>query len=71
MEARVKQLQAMFKKVETLRDEISSTDNHLQELFTQTDKRMRQFADFIQAVDNNNPILKQVKGTARRSQEHQ
>jgi chromosome segregation ATPase len=64
MEARVKQLQAMFKKVETLRDEISSTDNHLQELFTQTDKRMRQFADFIQAVDNNNPILKQVKGTA-------
>jgi chromosome segregation ATPase len=64
MDARVKQLQAMFKKVETLRDEISSTDNHLQELFTQTDKRMRQFADFIQAVDNNNPILKQVKGTA-------
>ncbi len=62
MEVRVKQIQAMFTKVEKLRDEISSTDNHLQELFTETDKKMRQFADFIQAVDNNNPILKQVKG---------
>ena len=62
MEARVKQIQAMFNKVDTLRDEISSTDNRLQELFTQTDMKMRQFADFIQAVDNNNPILKQVKG---------
>ncbi len=62
MEVRVKQIQAMFNKVEKLRDEISSTDNHLQELFTETDKKMRQFADFIQAVDNNNPILKQVKG---------
>ncbi len=62
MEVRVKQIQAMFNKVEKLRDEISSTDNRLQELFTATDKKMRQFADFIQAVDNNNPILKQVKG---------
>ena len=64
MEARVKQIQAMFNKVEVLRDEISTTDNRLQELFTETDKKMRQFADFIQAVDNNNPILKQVKGNA-------
>jgi len=62
MEVRVKQIQAMFNKVEKLRDEISSTDSHLQELFTETDRKMRQFADFIQAVDNNNPILKQVKG---------
>lgn len=62
MEVRVKQIQAMFNKVEKLRDEISSTDNHLQELFSETDKKMRQFADFIQAVDTNNPILKQVKG---------
>ncbi len=62
MEVRVKQIQAMFSKVEKLRDEISTTDNRLQELFSETDKKMRQFADFIQAVDNNNPILKQVKG---------
>jgi len=62
MEARVKQIQAMFNKVDALRSEINSTDNRLQELFTQTDIKMRQFADFIQAVDNNNPILKQVKG---------
>ncbi len=64
MEARVKQIQAMFNKVDALRSEINSTDNRLQELFTQTDMKMRQFADFIQAVDNNNPILKQVKGGA-------
>ena len=64
MEARVRQIQAMFNKVEALRDEINTTDNRLQELFSETDKKMRQFADFIQAVDNNNPILKQVKGNA-------
>ncbi|MBN1495789.1 MAG: hypothetical protein JXA07_03415 [Spirochaetes bacterium] len=64
MEARVKQIQAMFNKVDALRSEINSTDNRLQELFTQTDIKMRQFADFIQAVDNNNPILKQVKGVS-------
>jgi DNA repair exonuclease SbcCD ATPase subunit len=63
MEARVRQIQAMFNKVEALRDEINTTDNRLQELFSETDKKMRQFADFIQAVDNNNPILKQVKGS--------
>jgi prophage DNA circulation protein len=62
MEVRVKQIQAMFSKTEALREEITSTDNRLQQLFTETDKKMRQFADFIQAVDNNNPILKQVKG---------
>jgi chromosome segregation ATPase len=62
MESRIKQIYAMFQKVETLRDEISITDTRLQELFTETDKKMKQFADFIQAVDDNNPILKQVKG---------
>jgi uncharacterized protein YoxC len=64
MESRIKQIYAMFQKVETLRDEISMTDSHLQELFTETDRKMKQFADFIQAVDNNNPILKQVKGSS-------
>lgn len=64
METRIKQIYAMFQKIETLREEINSTDNRLQELFSETDRKMRQFADFIQAVDNNNPILKQVKGNA-------
>jgi chromosome segregation ATPase len=62
MEERVKQIHAMFGKVETIRKEIDLTDNRLQEMFHQTDMKMREFSDFIQAVDNNNPILKQVKG---------
>jgi len=61
MEERVKQIHAMFTKVETIRKEIDLTDNRLQEMFHQTDMKMREFSDFIQAVDNNNPILKQVK----------
>ncbi|HNX25497.1 MAG TPA: hypothetical protein PKG60_15725 [Spirochaetota bacterium] len=62
MEERVKQIHAMFTKVETIRKEIDLTDTRLQEMFHQTDMKMREFSDFIQAVDNNNPILKQVKG---------
>ncbi len=62
MEERVKQIHAMFQKIETVRKEIDSTDSRLQEMFHQTDRKMREFSDFIQAVDNNNPILKQVKG---------
>jgi chromosome segregation ATPase len=62
MEERVKQIYAMFQKIETVRKEIDSTDNKLQEMFSQTDRKMKEFSDFIQAVDNNNPILKQVKG---------
>jgi len=62
MEERVKQIHAMFTKTETIRKEIDLTDNRLQEMFHQTDMKMREFSDFIQAVDNNNPILKQVKG---------
>ncbi|PKL16872.1 MAG: hypothetical protein CVV49_14035 [Spirochaetae bacterium HGW-Spirochaetae-5] len=62
MEERVKQIHAMFGKVETIRKEIDLTDNRLQDMFHQTDMKMREFSDFIQAVDNNNPILKQVKG---------
>ncbi len=62
MEERVKQIHAMFTKVETIRKEIDLTDSRLQDMFHQTDMKMREFSDFIQAVDNNNPILKQVKG---------
>lgn len=65
MEERVKQIHAMFGKVETIRKEIDLTDNRLQDMFHQTDMKMREFSDFIQAVDNNNPILKQVKGDVK------
>jgi len=61
LEERVKQIYAMFAKVETIRKEIDLTDNKLQDMFHQTDMKMREFSDFIQAVDKNNPILKQVK----------
>jgi len=62
LEERVKQIYAMFSKIETIRKEIDLTDNKLQDMFHQTDMKMREFSDFIQAVDKNNPILKQVKG---------
>jgi len=62
LEERVKQIYAMFTKVETIRKEIDLTDNKLQDMLHQTDMKMREFSDFIQAVDKNNPILKQVKG---------
>lgn len=61
MEKRIEQIYAMFNKVEKLREEIESTDQKVQEMFIETDKKMRQFADFIQAVDAHNPIAKQVK----------
>ena len=61
MEKRVDQIYAMFKKTEKLRQEIDSTDGKLQQMFHDTDRKMRELADFIQAVDRNNPILKQVK----------
>ncbi len=62
MEERIKQIHAMFQKVETIRKEIDVTDSKLQDMFSQTDLKMKEFSDFIQAVDNNNPISKQVKG---------
>jgi DNA repair exonuclease SbcCD ATPase subunit len=62
LEERVKQIYAMFSKVEAIKTEIDRTDNKLQDMFHQTDMKMREFSDFIQAVDKNNPILKQVKG---------
>jgi len=65
MEERVKQIHAMFQKVETVRKEIDMTDSRLQDMFSQTDRKMKEFSDFIQAVDNNNPILKQVKGDVK------
>lgn len=64
LEERIKQVNAMFRKMESLREEIETTDQKVQDMYFETDKRMRQFADFIQAVDNASPILKQVKGNA-------
>jgi len=51
----------MFQKVDKIRKEIDSTDNRLQEMYQETDRKMKEFSDFIQAVDNNNPILKEVR----------
>jgi len=31
-------------------------------MFDETDRKMKQFADFLQAVDNNSPIARQIKG---------
>jgi chromosome segregation ATPase len=61
MSKRVDQIYAMFKKVETLRLEIEETDSKLQNMFTRTDEKMKEFADFIQSVDANSIISKQVK----------
>jgi len=61
MEERIKQIHAMFQKVDKIRKEIDSTDNRLQEMYQETDRKMKEFSDFIQAVDNNNPILKEVR----------
>ena len=60
IEKRIDQIYAMFQKIETLRQEINETDNKLQDMFIETDRKMKQFADFIQAVDSN-PIAKQFK----------
>ncbi|MFA5519839.1 MAG: hypothetical protein WDA74_11350 [Spirochaetota bacterium] len=61
MEERIKQIYAMFQKVDTIRKEIDLTDGRLQQMYQETDLKMKEFSDFIQAVDNNNPILKQVR----------
>lgn len=60
IEKRIEQIHAMFQKVETLRKDVDDTDSRLQDIIHETDKRMKQFADFIQVVDKNNPIIKQV-----------
>ena len=64
MTKRIDQIYAMFKKVETLREEIEDTDSRLQTMFVRTDEKMKEFADFIQSVDAGNIISKQVKKEA-------
>jgi chromosome segregation ATPase len=67
MEKRIDQIHAMFKKVETMRLDIDDADSKLKDLFTQTDLKMKQFADFLTAVEGSNPgnpITRQIKGDA-------
>ncbi len=40
---------------------IDSTDSRLKDMFSQTDRKMKQFADFLQAVESSNPISRQMK----------
>ncbi|MCP4136266.1 MAG: hypothetical protein GY754_35175 [bacterium] len=60
MEKRIDQIYAMFQKMDNLKNDIDNTDDRLQVMFNETDKKMKELAVFIKAVDNNNPILKQV-----------
>ncbi|HPK44510.1 MAG TPA: hypothetical protein PLV62_05985, partial [Spirochaetota bacterium] len=62
IEERIKQINAMFQKLEDMRDEISQTDGRLQLMFLETDKRMKQFSDFLKAIDSNSTIGKEMKG---------
>lgn len=64
IEKRIEQIYAMFQKLETLRKEVDETDYRLQEMYSETDKKMKQFVDFIQAVDRGNPISRQVNSEA-------
>ncbi len=62
LDERVKQIKAMLSKVEGIQQEIDRSDSKLQKMYDATDQKMRELSDFIQAVDNNSPIVKQVKG---------
>ena len=62
IERKIDQIHAMFTKMESMRSQVDETDDRLKKLFDETDKKMKQFADFLQAVDTNNPIARQLKG---------
>ncbi|MDA3898878.1 MAG: hypothetical protein PF637_00010 [Spirochaetes bacterium] len=62
MEKRVVQLQEMVRRVENMRSDIDNTDSRLQEMFKESDRRMQQFSEFIQTVEPDNLITKQMKG---------
>ncbi len=61
IEKRIEQIHAMFKKLDSMRTEVDETDSRLQTMFNETDRKMQQLADFIQTVENNNPIMKEIK----------
>ena len=62
IEKKIDQIHAMFQKLESMRKEVDHTDSRLKGMFDETDKKMKQLADFLKAVDTNNPISRQVKG---------
>ncbi|MBP7583515.1 MAG: hypothetical protein KBA61_05755 [Spirochaetes bacterium] len=62
IERKIDQIHAMFTKLESMRKEVDTTDTRLRDMFDQTDRKMKQLADFLKAVDTNSPISKQVKG---------
>jgi chromosome segregation ATPase len=64
MEQHVKQIQSMFKKVSDLRENIDDTDSRLQKMCNKADEKMREFATFIQSVDSDSLISKQVNRDA-------
>lgn len=62
IEKKIDQIHAMFQKLDSMRSEVDKTDSRLKTMFDETERKMRQFADFMQAVDTNSPITKQVRG---------
>jgi len=62
MEKRIDQINAMFQKIESMRSDVDETDSRLKTMFTETDRKMRQLADFLHAVESAGPIAKQMKG---------
>lgn len=64
MQQKVEQITAMYNKVEGIQHEIDRTGEHLQQMFTRTDEKMREFSSFIQTVEPENLISKQIKKKA-------
>jgi chromosome segregation ATPase len=62
IERKIEQIYAMFQRIDTMKSEVDKTDSRLKTMYDETDKKMKQFADFIQAVETNSPIARQIKG---------
>jgi chromosome segregation ATPase len=61
IEKRIDQIHAMFQKTESMREEIDDTDDRLKRMFDETDKKIKQFADILHSVEENNLISRQIK----------
>ena len=61
IEKRIDQIHAMFQKTESMREEIDDTDDRLKKMFDETDKKIKQFADILHSVEENNLISRQIK----------
>ncbi|MBN2771301.1 MAG: hypothetical protein JXR90_11455 [Spirochaetes bacterium] len=62
VDKRLDQLKIAMNRIESMRSDIDSTDSRLQEMFKETDKRMQQFSEFLQTVEPDNLITKQMRG---------